>query len=415
MESKSWFAVPRSVLVTGGTGFVGPVLIKRLLEEGDSVSVLVRRRAHGNRSNRLADMGLLDDVQVLEGDTTNLTSLIFAIEKARPDVIFHLAGQSYVPRSFSDPLETFQVNGLGTQNLLEAMRLKQSDAVFVFSGSSEEYGLQIASKAHLKWAEKKYGSVSPPPTRLPELPVNETNFLRPMSPYAVSKAYGDYLSRTYFHAYGLKCVVSRAFNHEGAGRGPEFVTSSLARQAVQLKMGERESLSVGNVNATRDWSHVEDIVSGYDLLSRKGGHGEIYVMGSARCNTVLSFLLCCLEHAGFDASKVATLDGRKVIVDPLEKAKSSILGIRFDHFKADEEVISGRASYSPQDKGLLIGSGSSKVRVLIDKDRFRQADVPLLMSDPTKIEELGFRAKRTIKDIIADQFDYYLNPSNRRE
>jgi GDPmannose 4,6-dehydratase len=160
-------------------------------------------------------MGIIGRVKLIKGDITDFTSLLFALDKVQPDVIFHLASQSYVPRSFVDPLETFRVNSLGTQNLLEAVRLKDLDCKIVFAGSSEEYGLQVVSEKHYEWALKKYGTIFPEPERIPELPINEKNPLRPMSPYAVSKVHGDFLMRNYYYAYGLKTIVSRAFNHEG--------------------------------------------------------------------------------------------------------------------------------------------------------------------------------------------------------
>ena len=207
---------------------------------------------------------------------TNLTSLFFVLDESQPDIIFHLASQSYVPRSFSHPLETFKVNSLGTQNLLEAIRLKDLDCSIIFAGSSEEFGLQFSSEKHYKWALKKYGTIFPEPNKIPEIPVRENNPLRPMSPYAVSKVYGDFLMRNYYHAYGLKTIVSRAFNHEGAGRGHEFVTSTIVRQCVSLKFGEIDKITIGNVNVFRDWSHVEDIVNGYVLLAEKGKFGNVY-------------------------------------------------------------------------------------------------------------------------------------------
>jgi GDPmannose 4,6-dehydratase len=98
--------------------------------------------------------------------------------------------------------------------------------------------------------------------RIPELPINEKNPLRPMSPYAVSKVHGDFLMRNYYHAYGLKTIVSRAFNHEGAGRCHEFITSTIVRRCVSLKFGELDEITIGNVNVFRDWGLIEDIVDG---------------------------------------------------------------------------------------------------------------------------------------------------------
>ena len=112
-----------------------------------------------------------------------------------------------------------------------------------------------------------------------------------MSPYAVSKVYCDFLVRNYFHSYGLRTVVSRAFNHEGPSRGIMFVTSEVTSQVVKLKLGEISRLSIGNINAFRDWSHVDDIVEGYLILAEHGAYGDVYNLGSERTNSVASFLL----------------------------------------------------------------------------------------------------------------------------
>ncbi len=146
----------KRVLVSGVTGFVGPHLAKKLLNLGYEVYGLFRRKADGGKPKRLVETNLIGDVKLLEGDVTDLTSMIFALDKSQPDIIFHLAAQSFVPRSFSDTLETFRINSLGTQNLLEAIRFKDLDCKVIFAGSSEEYGLQIA---RAKLSSKLHSSI----------------------------------------------------------------------------------------------------------------------------------------------------------------------------------------------------------------------------------------------------------------
>ena len=160
--------------------------------------------------------------------------------KTEPDWIFHLAAQSYVPESFRDPLGTFRINCLGTNNLLEAVRLKNLETKIIFAGSSEEYGLQFKDEKHYEKMKKRYGAIEPPPRNFPELPISEEGFLRPMSPYATSKVYGDYAFRNYHTTYGMDTIVSRGFNHEGAGRGPNFVTSTIVRQLVSVHLQEEK-------------------------------------------------------------------------------------------------------------------------------------------------------------------------------
>jgi GDPmannose 4,6-dehydratase len=402
------------ILITGVTGFVGPYLAKKLLDLNHEVYGLFRRRADGDTPKRLIETDIIDRVKLVEGDVTDLTCLLFALDRVQPDVIFHLASQSYVPRSFADPLETFRVNSLGTQNLLEAVRLKDLDCKIVFAGSSEEYGLQIASEKHYEWTLKKYGVIFPEPERIPELPVNEGNPLRPMSPYAVSKVHGDFLMRNYYHAYGLKTIVSRAFNHEGAGRGHEFVTSTIVKQCVSLKFGELDKITIGNVNVFRDWSHVEDIVDGYILLAEKGKPGDVYVQGSMRTNSVLTYILLTLQQLGYDVKEIETIKGEKRIKDPAEVSDGNFFGSSFLKTKVDVLMLGGELEYTLEDEGIRIKTDKGNVTVVFDESRFRPAEVPILMSDTRKIHGLGFKVTKSLEDIIRDQVNYYLNPENRK-
>jgi len=404
----------KSVLITGITGFVGPYLARELLQKDHEVYGLYRRRVDNSGLMRLRQMNILYDVKLIEGDVTNLSSLIFALSKCKPDLIFHLAAQSFIPRSFDDPLETFRINSYGTQNLLEAVRLKDLDCKLVFAGSSEEYGLQIASEKHYAWILEKYGNVSPKVARIPELPVNEDNPFRPMSPYAISKIDGELLFTNYHNVYGLKTIISRAFNHEGAGRGSEFVTSSIVRQCVSFERKECKEITIGNVNVFRDWSHVEDIVNGYVLLSEKAKNGEPYVQGSRRTNSVLSYILLTLEQLGYEIKQVEAFNGGKRVKGPTDNAEEHFFGARFSKTKVDELFLRGELEYTLEDRGLNVTTNKGRIRIVFDPSKFRKAEVPILMSDTSKIEKLGFNARFQLIDIIKDQVDYYLDPSKRR-
>ena len=404
----------KRVLITGITGFVGPYLAKKLLEYGYDVYGLARRRAEGRNYRRLVETGVLDQVKLVEGDLTDFTSILFALDKAEPDAIFHLASQSFVPRSFVNPLETFHINSLGTQNLLEAVRLKDLDCKVVFAGSSEEYGLQIASEKHYESVLKKFKVIHPKPNKIPELPIDEKNPLRPMSPYAVSKVHGDFLMRNYFYSYGLKTVVSRAFNHEGAGRGPHFVTSSIVRQCVMLKFGETDKILIGNVNAFRDWSHVEDIVEGYILLAEKGTPGEVYVLGSMRTNSVLTYILLTIEQLGYEIHEIETTNGGKRVKDPIERDYEAIFGLSFEKTKVDRLLLNEELEFALEDKGISVKTDKGTIIVEFDPQLFRPLDVPILLGNPRKaVEQLGFKPTRKLIDVIMDQINYYLNPKNR--
>ena len=403
----------KNVLITGIDGFVGPYLSESLLENGVNVFGLVRRRSDGVKTKSLVDKGIEEDVRLVGGDLTDITSLANALDVSDPDFIFHLAAQSFVPRSFENSLETQQINCIGTANLLDAVRIKDIDSKIVFAGSSEEYGLVIASQDHYLSAKKEYGAVFPEPVSIPEVPIKETNPLRPMSPYAVSKVYGDFLMRNYYHSYGLDTVVSRAFNHEGAGRGPMFVTSVITNQIMKLKFGEVDKITIGNVNAFRDWSHVKDIVNGYMLLASKGKSGEVYNQGSMRTNSVLSYILLGLKEAGWNIEKIETFNRDKIIKEPVGEDNSKIFGINFEKTNVDQMMLQGELEYTIKDKGIYVYTDKGKVTVEFNPDRFRPAEVPILLSNTEKIQKLGSKIEYKLNNIIKDQLNYSLKKENR--
>lgn len=406
-----------SVLITGITGFVGPYLAKSLLNDGAEVFGLVRRRSDGNLKRGLEELGIEKQVGTIEGSVEDLTSLLNALDKSQPDYVFHLAAQSFVERSFVNPIETFQTNATGTTNLLEAMRIKdRQGSRLVFSGSSEEYGLVISSREHLNQYLQSHSRLFPYPARIPELPIAETNPLRPMSPYAVTKVYGEYITLNYHRSYGLDVVVSRGFNHEGARRGASFVTSTIARQVVLHKYRLIDTIKIGNVNAFRDWSSVRDIVSGYKLLALRGSKGDVYNLGSERTNSVLTYLLWALETSGSLPTQMETKTGDKKVVNPSSKIRLKRFGMEFDGSNADELLLDGRLEFYPSDEMLNIKTSKGVVRVEFDLNRFRPADVPLLLSDTSKVRNaLGYEPSDGLRDIIVDQLNYYEAPGRRKD
>ncbi|TDA25566.1 MAG: GDP-mannose 4,6 dehydratase [Archaeoglobi archaeon] len=401
------------ILITGITGFVGSHLAKKLLDTGSEVYGIIRRRADWSNPQNLIDKGIYDDVSLLEGDLVDISSIARALDVSQPEIVFHLGAQSFVPQSFLNPLETMQINCIGTLNLLEAIRIKNLDPIVVFAGSSEEYGLVISSERQLEEIKNSGKAVFPEPERIPELPIKESNPLRPMSPYAVSKVYGDFLFRNYHHSYGLRTIVSRAFNHEGAGRGKMFVTANVALQVMQIKFGEVDRIRVGNVNAFRDWSHVNDIVNGYCLLAIKGKYGEVYNQGSMRTNSVISYILLALEVAGYKIKRIETFNGDKKIEAPTQISDSKFFGIKFEKTIVDEILLKDEIRFDPQDKGIFVITDAGKIPIEFDLKRFRPAEVPILLSDTSKIQKLGFRTEHSLKDIIRDQLNYYLDAKRR--
>ena len=401
----------KKVLITGVSGFVGSHLAKYLLEQGATVYGVLRRRADGTQSKNLDDIKF--DIKLVEGDLADITSLAFALDQSKPDVVFHLASQSFVPRSFTHPLETLQTNTMGTINLLEAIRMKELAPIIVFAGSSEEYGLVLSSEKQYENAKKKYGKIYPEPKNIPELPINEENPLRPVSPYAASKVHGEFLMREYHYCYGMKTVVSRGFNQEGAGRGIIFVTSAITNQVMKLRLGEADRIIIGNVNVFRDWSHVTDIVKGYCLLVEKGTFGDVYNQGSMRTNSVLSFILLSLKQAGWEIEKIETMKNNKIVNEPANIEVSGFFGTEFEMTGVDKLMLQDELEFTIEDKGIWIHTNKDKIAVEFDSSRFRYAEVPILMSDISKFQNLGFNIQHKLEDIIRDQLNYFMNKNNR--
>jgi GDP-4-dehydro-6-deoxy-D-mannose reductase len=256
------------VLITGITGFVGSHLAEWALAQGAEVIGSLRWRSKTEHIEHLRNR-----LTLVECDLRDLLSVRTLLEQAQPDFTVHLAAQSFVAASWSTPVETFYTNVISQMNLFEAMRQLKMSARFLVIGSSEEYGL-----------------VQPD-----ELPIVETNPLRPLSPYAVSKVTQDLMGYQYFKSYGMHIVRARAFNHTGPRRGETFATSNFAKQIAEIEAGLREPVVlVGDLKPTRDFSDVRDIVRAYWLLLERGEPGEVYNLCSGAdwsIERMLNFLL----------------------------------------------------------------------------------------------------------------------------
>jgi GDP-4-dehydro-6-deoxy-D-mannose reductase len=257
------------VLITGFTGFVGSHLADYLVSRGD-VEVFGTHRWRSRMDN--VDH-LRERVRFVECDLRDPVAVRRVLREVRPERIFHLAAQSYVPTSWLTPGETLGGNVLGQVNLFEAMRDLDLPARVHIAGSSEEYGLVLPH----------------------EIPIREDSPLRPLSPYGVSKVAQDLLAYQYWQSYRLHVVRTRGFNHTGPRRGEVFVTSGFARQIAEIEKGRREPVvSVGNLDSVRDFTDVRDMVRAYWLALERGVPGEVYNICTGRGYTarqVLDLLL----------------------------------------------------------------------------------------------------------------------------
>ena len=269
----------KTALITGITGFAGSHLAEYLLaNHRDDVKVTGTHRWRSPLDNI---EGILGEVELHETDLTDLHSVYRTLEKVRPDYIFHLAAQSFVPTSWSAPSATFEANVIGQTNLFEGVRALGLDPVIQIACSSEEYGL-----------------VHPE-----ETPITESNPLRPLSPYAVSKMGQDFLGYQYFQSYGIKAIRTRGFNHTGPRRGKVFVTSNFAMQLAMIKAGRSAPvIRVGNLDAIRDFTDVRDMVRAYYLAVTRAKPGEVYNIASGVGITIRELLDRLVELAGVEVT-----------------------------------------------------------------------------------------------------------------
>jgi len=180
-------------------------------------------------------------------------------------------------------------------------------------------------------------------------------------------------------------------------------------------MGEQPHIVIGNVNAFRDWSHVDDIVDGYILLAEKGRNGGVYNQGSMRTNSVLTYIFFTLENLGFNVGDISTMSTPPIKYSGMaERSGDGFLGVEFTRTKADLFMLGSRLEFNLADRGLTLKTDKIDVDVVFNPARFRPADVPVLLSDTSKIQGLGFEARHSLDDIIREQIDYYLNPENRK-
>ncbi|MFA6448025.1 MAG: GDP-mannose 4,6-dehydratase [bacterium] len=311
-------------LITGITGFAGSHLAELLLSRNVEVFGTVRPRSP--MMNLTPEV--LKNIKLIECELRDNVAVRSTIAESRPDNIFHLAAQSFVPTSWLSPADTLETNIIGQLNIFEAVKdLKLFDTGIQLACSSEEYGLVYED----------------------ELPIRETNPLRPLSPYAVSKVTQDMMGYQYFKSYGLKVFRTRAFNHTGPRRGEIFVTSSFAKQIAMIEKGDQEPvIKVGNLDARRDFTDVRDTVRAYADIVNGAEPGEVYNIAT---NTTVA------------------------IKDLLD---------------------------------MLVGMSDKKVEVKVDPARLRPSDVPVLLGDYSKLnKKIGWAPSIPFEKTIKDLLDYW--------
>jgi GDP-4-dehydro-6-deoxy-D-mannose reductase len=254
----------KKVLITGITGFAGSHLAELLLDNGYKVYGTTRPRSKTENIDHI-----IRKLKLYDADLLDSHSFYAVFTKVKPDYIFHLAAQAFVPTSWSSPATTMEVNVIGTIHLFEAIRRAKIDTVVQIASSSEEYGFVHKN----------------------ETPITEENPLRPLSPYAVSKIAMDYLGYQYYKSYGLKVVRTRGFNHTGPRQGDVYVCSTFAKQIARIEAGKQDPvIKVGNLDSYRDFTDVRDVVRAYLIAVEKGSPGEVYNICSEETHKIKDVL-----------------------------------------------------------------------------------------------------------------------------
>lgn len=273
----------KSAFITGITGQDGAYLAKVLLEKGYRVSGLLARRS-SDTLWRLRHLGIENDLELLDGDITDLSSLVRIVDKTRAEEIYNLAAQSFVGTSWSQPLLTGSVTGLGAVHVLEAVRIVNPKARFYQASTSEMFG------------------------KIREAMQSESTPFYPRSPYGAAKLYAHWMTVNYRESFGMHASSGILFNHESPLRGIEFVTRKVTDAVARIKRGQQRELRLGNIDVKRDWGFAGDYVQAMWLMLQQP-HGDDYVVATGKTTTVRDMCRIAFAYADLDYES-------HVVVDP---------------------------------------------------------------------------------------------------
>jgi len=293
-------------LITGINGQDGSYLAEFLLEKGYEVWGTIKRNSVAeNQTSRLDEIypQLLGKLQY--ADLTDLASLVSVIQQCKPDEIYNLAAQSHVRISFDQPIYTAQATGVGTLNLLEAVRLTKPDAKIYQASSSEMFGNNIDKDGFQR----------------------ETTPMNPVSPYGCAKVYSYNICRNYRNSYDMFIANGILFNHESPRRGTNFVTNKVVKTAVEIKKGLRDKLTLGNLEATRDWGHAKDYVEAMWLILQQENPDD-FVCSTGISHSVQDLVEYTFNKLDLDWKQYVTTDAKYLRPEELKDLKGDSTKLR---------------------------------------------------------------------------------------
>jgi GDPmannose 4,6-dehydratase len=291
-------------LITGINGQDGSYLAEFLLEKGYEVhGTLKRNSVAENQTTRLEH--IFNKVTLHYADLTDLASLVFVLQKVRPEEVYNLAAQSHVRISFDQPLYTANATGMGVLNMIEAVRLVDNSIKMYQASSSEMFGNSIDEDGFQR----------------------ETTPLIPVSPYGCSKVFGYNIARNYRNSYGMFISNGILFNHESPRRGSNFVTNKVAKTAVEIKLGLRDKLALGNLNATRDWGHAKDYVEAMWMILQLDQPDD-FVCATGISHSVQDLVEHVFNRLEMDWEKYVIVDEKYLRPEELEDLKGDSSKLR---------------------------------------------------------------------------------------
>lgn len=293
----------KKAIITGITGQDGSYLAELLLDKGYGVYGMVRRSSF-ERFDRIDH--IVNRVSIIQGDLTDQSSLDETIKAIQPDEVYNLAAQSFVPTSWTHPVMTSDVTGLGVTRILEAIKRNKPDARFYQASSSEMFG------------------------KVREIPQNELTPFYPRSPYGVAKTYGHYITVNYRESYKMFACSGILFNHESPRRGLEFVTRKVTDTVARIKLGMAKELRMGNLDAKRDWGFAGDYVEAMWMMLQQPEPDD-YVIATGKTNTVERMVEIAFSHVGLNWKEYVVIDPKFVrpaevdlLVGDASKAKKKL-------------------------------------------------------------------------------------------
>ena len=274
----------KSALITGITGQDGAYLAQFLLQKGYRVVGVAPRRSSADVNlARLEWLGIDKDIELIDGDLTDLSSLIRCVQHANPDEVFNLGAQSFVKTSWDQPLLTGQATGLCAVNMLEAIRIAKPEARFYQASTSEMYGL------------------------IQEPMQKESTPFYPRSPYAAAKLYAHWMTVNYRESFDMYACSGILFNHESPLRGLEFVTRKVTDGVARIKLGLETELRLGNIDAKRDWGHARDYVQAMWMMLQQE-QADDFVIATGRTTTVRDMCRIAFDAAGLNMDEHLVID-----------------------------------------------------------------------------------------------------------